>query len=125
MCNIYYRDRVKSEAMASSTDLIPIECPMEGQSHITEKMNEAQTRFEKACKQIILLDQRMKGLEVRYKLAVRQKNNSFRYNLRSRLSVVTGLKMMYHHYASTKAEELTLLRRQFEEQYASTPGTRD
>jgi hypothetical protein len=50
------------------------------------------------------------------------KKNSFRYNLRLRLSVVTGVKMMYHHYASTKAEELTKIRRQINDANA-VPST--
>ncbi|RUS73487.1 hypothetical protein EGW08_018747 [Elysia chlorotica] len=79
---------------------------------LEEKMNEARSKFERACQQIVLLDQKIKDLEVRYRRAVRNKKNSFRYNLRLRLSVVTGVKMMYHHYASTKAEELARLRRQ-------------
>ncbi|KAL8613221.1 hypothetical protein ACOMHN_001546 [Nucella lapillus] len=83
-------------------------------SHLDEKMCEARAKFEKACQQIVLLDQKIRDLEVRYKRAVKHKKNSFRYNLRLRLSVVTGVKMMYHHYASTKAEELTRLRRQQE-----------
>jgi len=76
-----------------------------------EKVSEAKTKFERACQQIVLLDQKIRDLEVRYRRAVKNKKNSFRYNLRLRLSVVTGVKMMYHHYASTKAEELTRLRR--------------
>lgn len=80
--------------------------------HVTEQMREAQAKFEKACHQIVLLDQKIRDLEVRYKRAVKNKKHSFRYNLRLRLSVVTGVKMMYHHYASTKAEELDQLRRQ-------------
>lgn len=78
---------------------------------LEEKMNEARTKFERACQQIVLLDQKIKDLDIRYRRAVERKKNSFRYNLRLRLSVVTGVKMMYHHYASTKAEEVTRLRR--------------
>lgn len=78
---------------------------------LEEKMNEARGKFERSCQQIVLLDQKIKDLEIRYKRAVKNKKNSFRYNLRLRLSVVTGVKMMYHHYASTKAEELSKLRR--------------
>ncbi|VDI07930.1 Hypothetical predicted protein [Mytilus galloprovincialis] len=81
-------------------------------SHLLEKESDARIKFERACQQIALLDQKIRDLEVRYKRAVKFKKNSFRYNLRLRLSVVTGVKMMYHHYASTKAEELTKIRRQ-------------
>ena len=79
---------------------------------LQDKLNDAQLKFERACQQIVLLDQKIKDLEVRYKRAVRRKQNSFRYNLRLKLSVFTGIKMMYHHYAGTKADELTRLHRQ-------------
>lgn len=82
------------------------------QSHLLEKEGDARVKFDRACQQIALLDQKIRDLEVRYKRAVKYKRNSFRYNLRLRLSVVTGVKMMYHHYASTKAEELSRIRRQ-------------
>ncbi|OWF52593.1 hypothetical protein KP79_PYT04058 [Mizuhopecten yessoensis] len=80
--------------------------------HLLEKEGDARLKFDRACQQIALLDQKIRDLEVRYKRAVKHKKNSFRYNLRLRLSVVTGVKMMYHHYASTKAEELSRIRRQ-------------
>lgn len=79
---------------------------------LQEKLNDAQLKFERACQQIVLLDQKIKDLEVRYKRAVQRRQNSFRYNLRLKLSVYTGIKMMYHHYAGTKADELTVLHRQ-------------
>jgi len=85
--------------------------PVMDSQMLEEKVSEARSKFERACQQIVLLDQKIKDLEVRYRRAVKNKKNSFRYNLRLRLSVVTGVKMMYHHYASTKAEELTRLRR--------------
>lgn len=93
--------------------------------HLLEKETEARLKFEKACQQIALLDQKIKDLEVRYKRAVKNKKNSFRYNLRLRLSVVTGVKMMYHHHASTKAEELTRIRRQINNSIQSSEATRD
>jgi uncharacterized protein YciW len=91
-------------------------------SHLLEKESDARIKFERACQQIALLDQKIRDLEVRYKRAVKFKKNSFRYNLRLRLSVVTGVKMMYHHYASTKAEELTKIRRQINDANA-VPST--
>ena len=78
-------------------------------------LTDAQQKFDKACQQIVLLDQQIRDLEVRYRRAVKNKKNSFRYNLRLKLSVVTGVKMMYHHYATTKAEEIHRMRRHLEE----------
>ncbi|KAK3087318.1 hypothetical protein FSP39_004618 [Pinctada imbricata] len=93
--------------------------------HLLEKETEARLKFEKACQQIALLDQKIKDLEFRYKRAVKRKKNSFRYNLRLRLSVVTGVKMMYHHYASTKAEELTKIRRQINNSIQRAESSRE
>lgn len=92
---------------------------------LQEKMNDSQLKFERACQQIVLLDQKIKDLEVRYKQAVKRKQNSFRYNLRLKLSVFTGIKMMYHHYAGTKADELTHLHRQRHSSTRETTASRD
>ena len=86
-----------------------MECEVEV---MQDKLNDAQLKFRKACQQIILLDQQIRDLEVRYKRAVKNKKNSFRYNLRLKLSVVTGVKMMYHHYATTKGDEIEKIRQQ-------------
>lgn len=97
---------------ASANSPLPSTSNIMDNAYMQEKLNDAQAKFERACQQIVLLDQKIKDLEVRYKRAVKHKKNSFRYNLRLRLSVVTGVKMMYHHYASTKADELHRLHRQ-------------
>lgn len=108
-------------ATASTSSPGPSTSVVVDNAYFQEKLIDAQAKFEKACRQIVLLDQKIKDLEVRYKRAVKHKKNSFRYNLRLRLSVVTGVKMMYHHFASTKADELHRLHRQ---RYAITT-TRD
>ena len=51
---------------------------------LEEKVSEARNKFERACQQIVLLDQKIKDLEIRYRRAVKNKKNSFRYNLRLR-----------------------------------------
>lgn len=101
---------MEHESVDMSRAVLPMETIDSGA--LQEKLNDAQLKFERACQQIVLLDQKIKDLEVRYKRAVKVKQNSFRYNLRLKLSVFTGIKMMYHHYAGTKADELTRLHRQ-------------
>ncbi|XP_014668729.1 PREDICTED: uncharacterized protein LOC106809991 [Priapulus caudatus] len=75
-----------------------------------ERLHDAEQKFDKACQQIIVLDQQIRDLETLYKRAVKSKKNAFRYNLRLKLSVITGVKMMYHHYAGTQAEEINRAR---------------
>jgi len=96
----------EQESSTSSGDQVLPSTSMVDNAYLQEKLSDAQGKFDRACQQIVLLDQKIKDLEVRYKRALKHKRHSFRYNLRLRLSAVTGVKMMYHHYASTKADEL-------------------
>jgi len=80
--------------------------------HLSDQLEEAQQKFDRACDQIAVLDRQIHDLDARYRRAVKQKKNSYRYNLRLKLSVTTGIKMMYHHYASMRADEISKIRRQ-------------
>lgn len=71
-----------------------------------EKLRDAVLRLDKAQNQIVSLDKQIRELDLLYKRAQTTKKHSFRYNLRLRLSVITGIKMMYHHYKSSKEEEI-------------------
>jgi len=79
-------------------------------SLLEEKLRDAGQRLNKAQAQIEVLDKQIRELEVLYKRAQKTKKHSFRYNLRLRLSAITGIKMMYHHYKSTKEEEINEIR---------------
>ena len=72
----------------------------------------SQKKFNKACEHLVMMDRHIRELEHRYNMAVRHGRNSFRYNLRLRLSVLTGVKMMFYEYASKLADEVNRLRRQ-------------
>lgn len=94
---------------------------------LSDRIADAKTKFMKAREQILVLDQQIRDLEIRYKRAVHCKKNAFRYNLRLKLSVTTGVKMMYHHYASIKADEIRKIQRQTslgtDQENASTDST--
>lgn len=79
---------------------------------LEHKLHDAEQRLDKSNQQIVTLDQQIKELEILYKRAQRSKKNASRYNLRLKLSVVSGIKMMYHHYWSSKQEEINRLRTQ-------------
>ncbi len=84
-------------------------------SAMLNQLRHAERCFDRACDQILVLEQQIETLEGRYKHAVKQRKNSFRYNLRLKLSVVTGVKMMYHHYAAMKNEDIQEIRRRLEQ----------
>ena len=63
-------------------------------------------RFEKTCRQIVLLNHQMAELQVRYDRAAREGNTTYRYQLRLRLCVVEGTRDMYFEYAQRVGDQL-------------------
>ena len=79
-------------------------------------------KFNRACDQMSLLDQRIKDMQVRYQRAIKNKKNAARYTLRQRLAVMTGVKMMFYEYASAQADNMDVLREKMEDQLYTTPS---
>lgn len=75
-------------------------------------LGEAEHRFRKACDQIVMLNQRLGDVQKRYKMAKRNNNRSFRYNLRLKLAVIEGSRNMFYDYAYAKADQVAGLRRE-------------
>lgn len=73
-------------------------------------LNEAETRFKRACEQVVLLNDKLDGLQRRYDKAVQENHRSFRYNLRLKMASVEGVRNAYYEYACEKAEEIAELR---------------
>lgn len=105
----------RSDTDSDSPDVIERDVAVAVSPEVTElsklpaifaQLCKCQKCFEKACNQIKVMEQQIRDLETRYKRAVHAKKHSFRYNLRLKLSVLTGVKMMYHHYAATKNDEI-------------------
>ena len=53
-----------------------------------------------------MIDAQIRELEILYKRAQKSNKNASRYNLRLKISMVSGVKMMYYHYATSKREEI-------------------
>ena len=77
-----------------------------------EKLHDAERRLLKSLQQIVVFDGQIRELEILYKRAKKSKKNASRYNLRLKLTAVSGMKMMYHHYSSSKRDEISKLRTQ-------------
>ena len=74
-------------------------------------MSDAESRFRKACDQIVTLNQRLGDVQKRYKMAKQNNNHAFRYNLRLKLAVIEGARNMYYDYAYIKADQVAQLRK--------------
>ena len=61
-----------------------------------EKLHDAEQRLSKSLQQILVIDAQIRELEILYKRAQKSKKNASRYNLRLKLSVVSG--ECFHNY---------------------------
>jgi hypothetical protein len=57
---------------------------------LEEKLQDAEQRLHRSEQHILVLDSQIKELEILYKRAQKWKKNASRYNLRLKLSVVSG-----------------------------------
>ena len=69
-----------------------------------EKLHDAEQRLRRSLQQILVIDAQIRELEILYKRAQKSKKNASRYNLRLKLSVVSG------EYSSTSGTMAWLVR---------------
>lgn len=74
------------------------------------ELYETEMRFKKACEQVVLLNDKLEGLQRRYDKARQENHRSFRYNLRLKMASVEGVRNAYFEYACVKAEKIAELR---------------
>ena len=74
------------------------------------ELYETESRFRRACQQIILLNSRLEELQLRHDQARLGNHKSFRYNLRLKMATVEGVRNSYYEYACWKAETVEELR---------------
>ena len=70
------------------------------------ELYETESCFRKACQQIILLNNQLEQLQIRYDLAKEDDGKSFRYNLRLKLATYEGVGNANDEYACLKAEKI-------------------
>lgn len=68
-----------------------------------------EAKFQKACKQLILLNNWVRAVNARYQRALKGDQRTWRYMLRLRLCTVEGLRNMFHEYATDMADRLDRL----------------
>ncbi|XP_064106331.1 uncharacterized protein LOC135215494 [Macrobrachium nipponense] len=77
---------------------------------IKRQQAETRLRLNLANRHISTLYSQVQDLEVQFKTAIRHKKHSARYNLRQKLAVIMGLKIVYLNYCSAKSQELEQLK---------------
>ena len=76
---------------------------------MAKRLNHPEKYFQKACLQIVMLNERMTATNRRYRMAQISGQRSFRYSLRLRLAAIEGLRNVYYEYAMMKAQEMQQL----------------
>lgn len=77
--------------------------------HIQNIIVQKDSKFQKACAQVLLLNNLVQDLQTRYDRAVQDSRRQYRYTLRLRLCTVEGLRNMYYEYACQSADEIEAL----------------
>ena len=62
--------------------------------------------FQKACNQVLLLNNFLRQLQIRYDRASRDNLRTYRYALRLRLCTVEGLRNTLYEYATQQASKI-------------------
>ena len=73
---------------------------------LLSRMRTLNKKFKNACNQVILLNNQIEHLQVRYDRAVQCNKRSYRYFLRLRLATLEGIRNMFYEYACRRADQL-------------------
>ena len=76
---------------------------MEG---VVMKMRATDRRFQRACRQLVMLNNRLEDLNTQYRRCRRNNRRGLRYGVRLQLSTVEGLRNMFYEYACLRADDL-------------------
>ena len=82
---------------------------MEDAAQIQSLILQKDSKFQRACAQVLLLNNLVHELQTRYDRAVQDNRRQYRYTLRLRLCTVEGLRNMYYEYACHSADEIEAL----------------
>ena len=79
---------------------------------LAQELQVKEAKFYNACAQVILLNEQLDDLKMRYERAAQEQHASFQYSLGLKMSVMEGVRSMYYQYGSQKADEITALQAQ-------------
>ena len=73
-------------------------------------LNDTEFKMNRACKHLILLNDKIGNLSRHYHRARAANHEVFRYNYRLKLAVYEGIRNVFHEYARHRAEDVAELR---------------
>lgn len=85
---------------------------MEKPSEMIYNIRDKNRKFRLACSQLVLMNNTIKEIEVRYQQALVNNSKCYRYVLRLKLCSLEGVRNQFYDYAYAKADELEQLQLQ-------------
>ena len=82
---------------------------------IVQKMRATDLCFQKACRQLVILNNCLEDLNTQYQRCRQMNKPGSRYNLRLKLSIMEGIRNKFHYYASCRADEMEQMQDQLVE----------
>ena len=77
--------------------------------HLQMQVLQMDSKFQKTCGQVLVFNNFLRQLQIRYDRAARDNLRTYRYALRLRLCTVEGLRNTLDEYATMKADEIEQL----------------
>jgi type VI protein secretion system component VasK len=85
--------------------------PHQNRNNLKNQIKKATQKFEKACKQLILLDQKISDLQNSYTSSIESDRKTFKIVYRMQLATLEGTHEAYIDYIERKVEEIRQLKR--------------
>ena len=79
---------------------------------LTTQLRVIECKFCRACRQVVLLNNKITDLQARYDRALEVGRKSFSYTLHLNLKTIENVRDMYSEYASQKADEREAIKEQ-------------
>lgn len=99
-------DDVVPEVPVPDDDDVPAERSLGEREALRMRIVALRAKVNEACRQFVLLDQQTRNLARLCKRAERNNKRALRYSIRLKISIMTGVKMMYDHYITANMDEL-------------------
>ena len=91
-------------------------------SAVVNELKQLNHLFITACDQINLLNQEIRGLDVRFNRAKRDNKKAFLYSLRIRLSTLEAIVIVFLEYAQQKADNIDKIQEELREENRRVPN---
>ena len=80
--------------------------------NVLDQLKQMNKKFRLACNQVVLLNNEIEYLQIRYDKSVADQRRSFRYFLRLKIATHEGVRNMLYEYACRRADQLDAMHEQ-------------